>query len=304
MITVTVAAVHEREAILRRLLDRSTSAATHDQITDALAEHCSGESAAGDLLVANLSGEPCGAAAYVLRNDGARYLFPPIVADEVDRDAVCDAILTECCRRIDDDGASHGQYLLPLEDQFDRDLVTRHGFEQLTDILFLQRSLAESLPQTAAVDIRNVTYDRARNHERFRSVLETTYESSLDCPELHSPQAAEAALVNHRDLTSIESLGWTLIEHDARDAAVMLLVDHPDMHAWEVAYVGVIPDMRRRGIGREIVARAILAARRAARELIFVAVDSRNRYALTTYRNLGFVEAGRRALHVRRARAR
>lgn len=304
MLSVSSVAATEREVILRRLVERAASQATHDQIADALTDHSGGELAVGDLLVANLDGQPCGAAVYVLRNDGARYLFPLIVADEADRNAVCDAILTECCRRIDQDGATHGQFLLPLDDRFDRELVTRHGFDQLTDILFLQLSLAESLPQKTAVDLSLIKYDRTQNHDRVRNVVEQTYESSLDCPELHSPQAAEAALVNHRAMNSDDMLGWSLIEHDGCDAAVMLLVDHCDLHAWEIAYVGVIPDMRRRGIGREIVARAIRAARCAARELIFVAVDSRNRYALTTYRNLGFIEAGRRALHVRRARAR
>ena len=45
-----------------------------------------------------------------------------------------------------------------------------------------------------------------------------------------------------------------------RPVGVLLLTEQPDWEGWEVAYVGVVPEARRRGWGRELMDRALRAA--------------------------------------------
>ena len=66
-------------------------------------------------------------------------------------------------------------------------------------------------------------------------------------------------------------------------AAVLLLSEIPDRDAWEVAYLGLTPSARGRGLGRAVLAHALeLAAAHVPR--LELAVDVRNHPATRLYR--------------------
>jgi ribosomal-protein-alanine acetyltransferase len=67
----------------------------------------------------------------------------------------------------------------------------------------------------------------------------------------------------------------------------------------EVLNLGVAPSLRRRGLGRELLAAAISDARHAGAARIFLEVRESNLGAQAFYRNLGFAEIGRRRAYYR-----
>ena len=69
---------------------------------------------------------------------------------------------------------------------------------------------------------------------------------------------------------------------------VLLLTALPEHDAWEVAYVGLVPEARRRGWGRELLHKALRAAHASETAHLTLSVDARNRPAWQLYLDLGF----------------
>ena len=61
-----------------------------------------------------------------------------------------------------------------------------------------------------------------------------------------------------------------------------------------VATIATHPDFRRRGLGKKILVHALLAAQEEGVIRAFLEVREKNEAAQNLYRNLGFVEDGRR----------
>ena len=69
---------------------------------------------------------------------------------------------------------------------------------------------------------------------------------------------------------------------------MLILTEMPDWGAWDLSYVGVVPEARGRGVGRELVRKALFEAKVAEAPGMILSVDSRNRPARYLYESLGF----------------
>ena len=92
---------------------------------------------------------------------------------------------------------------------------------------------------------------------------------------------------------------WRIFRSGADEVGILLLAEHPDRDTWEVAYLGVVPEARGRGLGRAILRSGLVQAQCSGRPTIEVAVDATNLPALRVYRDLGFCEVRRFAVHLR-----
>ncbi len=133
----------------------------------------------------------------------------------------------------------------------------------------------------------------------FRDVLAATYEGSLDMPELEGVRSLDDVLASHRAGGRFEPGRWRLgrVRGEPAAAAILLMADQPDRLAWEVAYLGLTPPARGRGLGRAALAHALDLARHH-RDRIELAVDARNTPAIKLYRESGFTPFERRAVHL------
>ncbi len=128
----------------------------------------------------------------------------------------------------------------------------------------------------------------------FAETFYRTFEGSVDCREL--PPNPDGALL----MRAFEERGahdpddFAILLDDGAPAGVIFVVHSRD--AAEIAYLGVVPQHRGRGLGRLLVERAFerAAARRAA--VLTVTADSQNTPALALYRKAGFSE--KRAVRV------
>ncbi len=133
----------------------------------------------------------------------------------------------------------------------------------------------------------------------FRSVLQATYAGSLDMPELEGVRSLDDVIAGHRAAGRFDPERW-LVGHlpgEPNASAVVLLSEIPDRDAWEVAYLGLTPPARGRGLGLAALEHARrLAAPHAHR--LELAVDRRNTPAVRLYRASGFRRFDRRAVHL------
>src|SRR5262249_52851092 len=124
--------------------------------------------------------------------------------------------------------------------------------------------------------------------------LMQTYQGTLDCPEINDVRTVDEILDGHRSQGQHDPALWWHVSLNGQPAGVVLLTSIPESGDWEVAYVGVVPEMRRRGIGRELIHRVLHEARTAGVPGVTLSVDGRNGPAWELYRRLGFEPFERR----------
>jgi ribosomal protein S18 acetylase RimI-like enzyme len=173
------------------------------------------------------------------------------------------------------------------------------GLPCVTELLYLERGTALPLavsPGVPPVDWRGFGPETEAD---FRAVLQGTYAGSLDMPELEGVRSLDDILASHRAGGRFSPERWQVghVRGEPGAAAVLLLSELHDRDAWEVAYLGLTPPARGRGLGRAVLAHALeLAAPHAGR--IELAVDLRNTPAHRLYRSAGMTPFDRRAVHL------
>src|SRR5207237_1563992 len=121
-----------------------------------------------------------------------------------------------------------------------------------------------------------------------------TYEGTQDCPEITGVRTAEEIIAGHRAQGKHDPRRWWVALAGGRPVGVLLLCEVPEWAAWDVAYVGVVPEARGRGYGRELMHRAVAEARADGVARLTLSVDVRNRRAWELYKGLGFEPHDRR----------
>ena len=79
---------------------------------------------------------------------------------------------------------------------------------------------------------------------------------------------------------------------------VVLVTEIPETGAWDLSYLGVIPEERRRGLGRELVRKVLIEAQLAGVTSVSLSVDTRNRPAWRLYLDMGFEPYDRREVYL------
>jgi mycothiol synthase len=166
--------------------------------------------------------------------------------------------------------------------------LIRHGFQWTTRMHQFAHHLSE-LPDELPMRLRCETY-RPSFHADFAATLERTYEGTLDCPELNGKRTIDEILAGHRGQGKFHADFWWLVYDGSTPVGIVMLAEMPDGATWELAYLGIVPEHRRRGIARAMTLRALHALRARVAKCLLLAVDPRNAPALRLYQALGLVE--------------
>jgi mycothiol synthase len=133
----------------------------------------------------------------------------------------------------------------------------------------------------------------------FEATLQATYIDSLDCPEVNGLRSAAEILAGHRMQGEYEPTRWWLVRQGTDPVGVVIQVDHPPDAERELAYVGLVPTARGRGLGYAILARVIECTAREKLARVVLGVDARNQPALRLYQAAGFTEVQRQQVYLR-----
>jgi ribosomal protein S18 acetylase RimI-like enzyme len=169
--------------------------------------------------------------------------------------------------------------------------LVRHGFQRITELVFMRRPLApdEPLPEPKHPII--FMPESPPFSDQFRTALIATHQRSMDCPELTGDRTADEILAGFSDWGPGNE--WYLAVDRDVVLGVVLFAAGTDTDTLELSYLGVVPLFRQCGYGGELVDFAIAAATLSRVKHLLVTVDARNEPGLRLYGKRGFTETAR-----------
>jgi ribosomal protein S18 acetylase RimI-like enzyme len=215
-------------------------------------------------------------------------VWPPQVTDHPDRAGVEDALVQTATCWLEGQGARLMQALLGGRDVPLAAPLERNGFRHITRLWYLRHDLELSADLLRTDERLTYATYAAGDRELFERTLLRTYEQTLDCPEVNGVRTVEEIIAGHRSQGLHDPGRWWLAFDGGRPVGVLLATELPETDGWDLSYLGVVPEARRRGVGRQLTRKAIVEARDAEVGQLLLSVDVRNRPAWELYKALGF----------------
>jgi GNAT superfamily N-acetyltransferase len=230
---------------------------------------------------------------------GASALFwPPRSIADSDSEGREDRMLATALSWVRSRGAKLSQSLLATEEVPLAASLLRNGFRHVTRLWYLAADLTRPVPNPlSSIGLKFQTYS-PENAALLHSTLLRTYEGTLDCPEISGVRTVDEIIAGHRAQGRFDPSRWWLISEGARPIGVVLMTEMPQTGDWDVAYLGIVPEARRRGVARELMNRAMTDAKLWGAHRLTLSVDGRNLPALQLYRDLEFVPYDRREVYL------
>jgi ribosomal protein S18 acetylase RimI-like enzyme len=223
---------------------------------------------------------------------GASYLFWLPESRGADKDALVQAALAWCRAQ----GGKLAQAIVPPTDAARAAPLVHQGFRRVTQLLYLEHSLSHLPPiPSSALAFEPFAAD---NEATFRHTVARSYEGTLDCPELNGVRTIDEILAGYRAAVAGKLAGWWLVRIQCEPAGVLILTELAEDAAWDLSYIGVVPEQRRRGIGRAAICHALATAQAAGAARMLLAVDARNAPARRLYAALGFTQTELRDVYL------
>jgi len=170
--------------------------------------------------------------------------------------------------------------------------LERAGFAPLATLLYMRRAVTvEDQHLLVSDEIRWRPYARLR-HRPFADTIAETYRDSLDCPGLRGLRTVHDAVRTHKHTGRFRPKRWRLAVLGRSPVGVAMVNEMRDRG--ELVYLGVVPEARGTGLGRDLVRRAIRDTAEMGLETMGLAVDAGNGPAVRLYRAAGFAETHRR----------
>jgi ribosomal protein S18 acetylase RimI-like enzyme len=216
-------------------------------------------------------------------------VWPPQAVEGPSRQVTEDRLVAAAVGWLRRRGAKLGQSLLtPAEAAFAAPLE-RNGFVHITTLWYVQHHLDLPVSALAARErLTYWTYQDLPDRDLFQRTLLRTYIHTQDCPEVSGARSIDEVMEGHRAQGKYDPGLWWLALWKETVVGVLLVVEMPEWGSWDVAYVGVVPEMRGRGFGRELMLKALFETRAAGVSRLTLSVDARNRPAWKLYTDLGF----------------
>lgn len=190
------------------------------------------------------------------------------------------------------------QMIIGSESVVDLDLLALAGFHYLVDLDYL--ALENTKFETNWPDGKLYFEPQAANHSpRLQNILLKSYEGTLDCPQLNDVRDPEDVIASYEAQGKYAEDNWFLVQLDRQDVGVLILAEHDRGNVLELVYMGIIPAMRGRSLGREVLRHAIRRAVDIRAERLVLAVDTQNAPAQEMYRRAGFALWDRRTVYAR-----
>jgi len=214
------------------------------------------------------------------------------------------ALTAHLCGELGRNGAALAQALLPEDASVERAVLNDAGFLDLTVLISMERRLprrseirsefdAPALPPGVAIEPWDPD-DRAL----LISVLDASYEETLDCPGLCGLRRTEDILDGHLHSGRLERTLWSILHVDGVACGAILLSPNGG-DAIELVYLGLARSVRGRGLGRRLLLHGLAALVGRHERVICLAVDERNAPATRLYGSFGFRPLQRRLALIR-----
>jgi ribosomal protein S18 acetylase RimI-like enzyme len=294
---VAAARLEDREAALRLVFLHFDAGEREKRVANALRLMETGQLNPEGLFVVRDGAVLSGAIICMPIRGAGALVWPPRTSDVPDAVAIQDELIHRAVSWLRQRGAKLGQALLdPSETQLAAPLE-RNGFQNVTTLCYMRRTADQAFVGISHGRLTCQPYDSA-DRATFAQTLLRTYEGSRDCPEVNGVRTIDEILDGHAADAGTNFERWWLAFDGTKPVGVLLVTESAEWQAWEVAYVGVVPEARGRGLGRELMQQVLAAARTAETKQLTLCVDARNAPAIALYRGLGFEHYDQRAVYL------
>lgn len=225
-------------------------------------------------------------------------VWPPQARADCAQVAVEDSLVRAAITRLEKRGAKLAQALLAGSDNHLGPALTRNGFTHVTSLWYLRHNLELAEPLLrSSVRLEYQSY-AACDRGLFHRTLLATYEATMDCPEVNNVRTIDDIIEGHKSQGIHDPTRWQLAWHEGAPIGVLVLTEVPEWEGWDLAYLGVVPQARGRGLGRELTLKAIYEAKIAEQSQLTLSVDARNRPAWHLYQKSGFEPFDQREVYL------
>jgi ribosomal protein S18 acetylase RimI-like enzyme len=250
------------------------------------------------LLEARRGGRLVGAVWAEVLAGHAALVWPPRLAPG-EAGSTAQKLLSAGCERVARAGAQVAQALVPAASPHEDAILRTAGFEPLAALLYMAWERNDVPSAGAESLLQYEAYDPAQR-PRLERLVEATYDGTLDCAALNGLRKIEDVLTGYQATGVFSAQRWLYVRHDGRDVGCLLLADHPREGNVELVYMGLIPQARGNGWGREICRKAQSVTEQLDRARLVAAVDAKNLPALNVYASMGFRVCDRRTVYLKR----
>ena len=210
-------------------------------------------------------------------------------------------LIAHACGEIETWSVDLAQALLEPAAVLERASFVEAGFRELARLNYLERALGRgSLPPEPVwpSGVATQPYHEALEPDLERA-LEASYIDTLDCPGLYGLRRTRDIIAGHRATGQFDASLWTLLRVEGQPGGAVLLNPFPALRTVELVYLGLAPEARGRGLGRQLLRHALRLLAGGSARTLTLAVDRRNAPALALYRAEGMRLALQRVALIR-----
>ncbi len=171
-------------------------------------------------------------------------------------------------------------------DPFADDLIAL-GFRQLADLKYL--ILTVPTRATRCDSELQFCPATADDFQLLKQLIIDSYIGTLDCPGLEGLRDIDDVLAGYRTIGTHDPALWQIARWRDEPAGALLLAPYPAANQWELVYMGVVPGLRGRSFGRQMLEEVRYRAAEAKVGHVVLAVDADNYPAVDMYKASGFV---------------
>jgi ribosomal protein S18 acetylase RimI-like enzyme len=214
-------------------------------------------------------------------------------------------LVDHACRQVAAWDVDLAQALLDPGETVERRTFEAAGFQELAVLSYLERPISRPVPPVpkwpAGLPVRVEAY-RDELEADLATILERSYEQTLDCPGLYGLRRTADIIAGHKATGRFDPSLWSLLFVDRQPAGVVLINAFPGHRTAELVYIGLAPFARGRGLGRPLLRHGLRLLHARHERSITLAVDQRNAPALALYESEGFRPAVQRVALIRSLR--
>ncbi|GAA4423074.1 GNAT family N-acetyltransferase [Bremerella cremea] len=208
-----------------------------------------------------------------------------------------DTLLREAIEKATEQGCHLIQSLVGADNPGAGELLSRGGFRPITILDTLQAYSDEFYAEAPSQELQ-WTVCEDRRDPSYVDLVAQTYVDSLDCPELDGLREIEDVLDGYFATSGQSTEYWFQLHHRGVPAGVLILAHHQDANQLELIYFGLVPAVRGRKLGGEVLRLVIDIARQLDCQSVVTGADQRNLPALSLYRRFGFHQVDSKQLYL------
>lgn len=293
----------ELESALRLILVNDQGLAGDETVLEFLAFAVQRHIDVNRVWIALVDGRIVWALLPILSPGHTMLLFTPSRIPRATPSTIARNLVGEVCSYWGARDMELAQFLLDPADRAIRELYSSCGFEELAELIYLQRNMRDAAPEIALpAGVELVLYSEAA-HARFARTILRSYQGSLDCPALNGRREIEGVIAGHKATGEFDPSLWFLASENGQDCGVLILSRSHNANSLELVYLGLAPEARGRGMGDGLMRLALASVVGQERSELTLAVDSRNTPALRLYYRHGMKRIGSRVALIKSLRA-